>query len=114
MAEKTIRLREICHARSGDKTNKCNVGLIANDPKYYPTLVQQVTAERVKAHFAHFVKGPVERYEMPNIKALNFVTYQALDGGASSSLRVDNLGKCFGAYLLRMEIQVDETLLESK
>lgn len=112
MAIKTIRLREICHARSGDKTNKCNVGLIANEAKYYPVILEQVTAQRVKEHFAHFVKGRVERYEMKNIKALNFVTYEALDGGASSSLRVDNLGKCFGAYLLRMEIEIDDALLQ--
>lgn len=111
MAKKVIRLREICHARSGDKTNKSNIGLIANAPKYYPVILKEVTAERVKEHFSHFVKGHVERYEMKNLNALNFIAYEALGGGAASSLRVDNLGKCFGAYLLRMEIEIDESLL---
>lgn len=111
MAKIKIPLRRICHARSGDKANKSNVGLVADDVKYYPVLVQEVTAERVKSHFSHFVLGRVERYEMANIKAINFVCYEALNGGASSSLRVDNLGKCFGAYLLRMEIEIDESLL---
>lgn len=111
MATKRIQLREICHARSGDKANKCNIGLIANDRKFYSVLVDQVTTERVKDHFSHFVLGKVERYEMENIKALNFVAYQALDGGSSASLRVDNLGKCFGAYLLRMEIEIDDSLI---
>lgn len=111
MAIKIIRLREICHARSGDKMNKCNIGLIADDSKYYSIIREKVTAERVKEHFAHYVKGRVERYEMQNLNALNFVAYEALGGGAASTLRVDNLGKCFGAYLLRMEIEIDDSLL---
>lgn len=111
MGKKVIRLREICHARSGDKTNKSNIGLIANDPKYYQVIRKEVTAERVKKHFSHFVKGRVERYEMENINALNFIAYEALGGGAASSIRTDNLGKCFGAFLLRMEIEIDQSLL---
>lgn len=111
MGKKVIQLREICHARSGDKTNKSNIGLIAKDPIYYPVILEEVTAERVKEHFSHFVKGRVERYEMRNLNALNFIAYEALGGGAASSLRVDNLGKCFGAYLLRMEIEIDESIL---
>lgn len=114
MAKVKVRLREICHARSGDKANKSNIGLIANDRKYYATLVEQVTAERVKEHFAELIKGRVERYEMENIKALNFVAYDALDGGGAAALRIDNQGKCNGANLLRMVIEIDEDLLESK
>ena len=112
MATKKIRLREICHARSGDKANRCNVGLIANDKKFYPTIEQQVTAEKVKEFFSHFVEGEVYRYELPNIKSLNFVLCDALNGGSSSCIRVDNLGKCFGANLLRMEIEIEESLLQ--
>ncbi len=105
---KTIQLREICHARSGDKTNKSNIGLLANSPEYYEIIKEQVTAQRVSEHFAHYIKGKVVRYEMPNINALNFVAYEALGGGGASSLRVDNLGKCFSAFLLRMEIEIGE------
>lgn len=111
MKNKTIQLREICHARSGDKTNKSNIGLLANTPAYYEVIKEQVTAARVKEHFSHYINGEVIRYEMPNINALNFIAYEALDGGGASSLRVDNLGKCFGAFLLRMEIEINESLL---
>lgn len=105
---KTIQLREICHARSGDKGDKSNIGLIANEEKFYPIIKEKVTAEKVKEHFSHHVKGEIIRYEMPNIKALNFIAYEALNGGAASSLRVDNLGKTNGAYLLKMKIEVDD------
>lgn len=105
---KKIQLRDICHARSGDKGDKSNIGLIANKEEYYPIIEKEVTADKVKEHFAHHVEGKVIRYEMPNIKALNFIAYEALNGGAASSLRVDNLGKTNGAYLLKMEIEVPD------
>lgn len=107
---KTVQLREFCHARSGDKGDKSNIGLIVYKDKNYPLIEKEVTAEKVKEHISHYIKGEVIRYEMPNVKALNFVCYEALDGGAASSLRVDNLGKCMGAYLLKMEIEVPDDM----
>jgi hypothetical protein len=102
----TIRLSDIAHARSGDKGDISNVGLIAKEPRYYPALVREVTAERVKAHFGELVLGPVTRYELPNLAALNFVMEQALDGGGTISLRTDAQGKTHGAALLTMEVEV--------
>lgn len=101
-----VQLRQIAHARSGDKGDAANVGLIALKPEYYPVLLREVTAERVKQHFAGICQGEVERYELPNLNALNFVLYHALDGGGLVSLRTDNQGKTYGAALLRMEIEV--------
>ena len=103
---KKIQLREIAHARSGDKGDNANVGLIALKPEYYPVLVREVTAERVKQHFARLCLGGVERYEIPNLHALNFVLHQALDGGGTLSLRTDSQGKTYGAALLRMEVSL--------
>ena len=103
---KKIQLREIAHARSGDKGDNANIGLIALKPEYYPVLVREVTAERVKRHFAGLCLGDVERYEIPNLRALNFVLHQALDGGGTLSLRTDSQGKTYGAALLRMEISI--------
>jgi len=99
-----IQLRQIAHARSGDKGDNANIGLIALKPEYYPILVREVTAERVKQHFAGLCLGEVERYEIPNLQALNFVLHRALDGGGTLSLRTDSQGKTYGAALLRMEI----------
>jgi hypothetical protein len=101
-----IQLREIAHARSGDKGDQVNIGLIALKPDYYPILIQQVTAERVKEHFRELCKGKVERFELPNLNALNFVLYQALDGGGTVSVRTDFQGKTYSAALLRMKIDV--------
>jgi hypothetical protein len=101
-----VQLREIAHARSGDKGDIANIGLIALKPEHYPVLVREVTAERVKKHFTGICHGAVERYELPNLHALNFVLYRALDGGGLVSLRTDNQGKTYGAALLRMEIDV--------
>ena len=101
-----IQLRQIAHARSGDKGDDANIGLIALKPENYPVLVREVTAERVKKHFAGICRGEVERYELPNLHALNFVLHHALDGGGLVSLRMDNQGKTYGAALLRMEIDV--------
>ena len=106
MNPKRIQLREIAHARSGDKGDNANIGLIALKPEYYPILVHEVTAERVKQHFAGLCLGEVERYEIPNLNALNFVLHQALDGGGTLSLRTDSQGKTYGAALLRMEISI--------
>src|SRR5215468_11292766 len=103
---KRVQLREIAHARSGDKGDNANIGLIALKPEYYPILVREVTAERVKQHFAGLCLGEVERYEIPNLNALNFVLHRALDGGGLVSLRTDNQGKTYSSALLRMEINV--------
>lgn len=101
-----VQLREIAHARSGDKGNTANVGLIALDPKDYPLLVREVTAARVKEHFAGICEGRVERFEIPNLHALNFLLHRSLDGGGTISLRLDAQGKTYSAALLRMEIDV--------
>ena len=101
-----IQLRQIAHARSGDKGDIANIGLIALKPEHYAVLVREVTAERVKQHFADICKGTVERYELPNLRALNFVLHQALDGGGLVSLRTDNQGKTYSSALLRMEIDL--------
>jgi hypothetical protein len=102
---KTVRLLELAHARSGDKGNACNIGLIARKPEYYAILAASVTAERVKAHFAGVCFGRVHRYELPNLNALNFVLEDCLDGGGTLSLRADPQGKTFSSALLRMEIE---------
>ena len=101
-----IRLSRVAHARSGDKGDISNIGLIANEDRYYSLLLREVTAERVKRHFGALVKGHVTRYEMPNVSALNFVMEQALDGGGTISLRTDAQGKTHAAALLNMEIEV--------
>jgi hypothetical protein len=101
-----VPLSQIAHTRSGDKGDTCNIGVIANEELYYPVLVAQVTSERVKAHFGELVKGPVERFELPNLGALNFLLHQALGGGGTVSLRTDAQGKTFGAALLSLEVEV--------
>jgi hypothetical protein len=101
-----IQLREIAHARSGDKGDSANIGLIALRPEDYPVLVKHVTAARVKKHFRELCRGRVERFELPNLNALNFLLYEALDGGGTVSLRTDAQGKTLSAALLRMEIEV--------
>jgi len=103
-------LMRIAHTRSGDKGDTCNVGVIAYDPAHYPILVREVTAERVKRHFGELVKGEVERYELPNLGALNFLLHGALGGGGTVSLRTDAQGKTFGAALLRLEIELPPEL----
>ncbi len=106
MARKA-RLVDLAHARSGDKGDICNVGLIALDEQGYELLRREVTAERVKLHMGGLVEGEVSRYELPNLLALNFVMRGALGGGGSRSLRIDSLGKTMAGALLRMEIEVD-------
>jgi len=102
-----VCLVEIAHARSGDKGDTANVGLIAKDAKHYPALVREVTAERVKQHFAELCKGNVKRYELPNLGALNFLLEESLGGGGTMSLKSDPQGKTYSAALLRMEIEID-------
>jgi len=101
-----IPLARIAHARSGDKGDTSNIGIIAFDARHYPLLVREVTADRVKHFFGEMVKGNVERYELPNLGALNFLLHEALGGGGTLSLRIDAQGKTLGAALLRMEIDV--------
>lgn len=100
-----IRLAQVAHARSGDKGDTANIGLIALKPEYYPLLVREVTAARVKDHFAGICKGEVERFELPNLGALNFLLHESLGGGGTLSLRTDPQGKTLSAALLRMEIE---------
>jgi hypothetical protein len=100
------QLVELVHSRSGDKGDIANIALFAPDLAIYNLLVREVTAERVRAHFEGIVTGKVERYEAPNVLALNFVLHGALNGGASRSLRSDALGKSLSSALLRMEIEV--------
>ena len=102
-----VPLARIAHTRSGDKGDTCNIGVIAYEQRHYPLLVREVTAERVKQYFGGLVKGPVERFELPNFGALNFLLHEALGGGGTVSLRVDAQGKTFGAALLGMLIESD-------
>lgn len=99
-----VQLRDIALVRSGDKGNTVNIALFAKDEEMYERFKGQVTAEKVKEHFAGLVTGEVIRYEVPNVLGFNFILKEALDGGGSASLRLDNLGKCFSSNLLRMEI----------
>ena len=98
------RLADIAYARSGDKGDTANVGLVARDPKDYPLLVREVTRERVKQHFKGLITGDVERFELPNLNALNFLLHGALGGGGTISLKTDAQGKTLSTALLRMEI----------
>jgi hypothetical protein len=100
----TMKLREVAHARAGDKGDVCNISVIAHETGDYAFLAEHVTAERVKAHFADIVKGRVERYELPALGALNFVLHAALGGGVTRSLSLDPHGKSLSSCLLEMEI----------
>eukprot|EP00456_Euglypha_rotunda_P052466 TRINITY_DN42275_c0_g1_i1.p2 TRINITY_DN42275_c0_g1~~TRINITY_DN42275_c0_g1_i1.p2 ORF type:complete len:111 (-),score=11.42 TRINITY_DN42275_c0_g1_i1:153-485(-) len=104
----TIPLSRIAHGRSGDKGDTSNIGIIAYRPEHYAVLVREVTPERVKAHFGALIAGRVERFELPNLGALNFLCYGALGGGGTLSLRIDAQGKTMAAGLLGMEITIDE------
>ena len=103
-----VRLLDIAHARSGDKGDTANVGLIALRPEWFPVLQQYVTLDRVRDHFHAIVTGGVERYELPNLKALNFLLHGALDGGGTLSLKTDAQGKVFSTAMLRMIIDVPD------
>src|SRR5919198_3271596 len=103
-----IQLTKLAHARSGDKGDTANVGLIALRDEYYPLLAREVTAERVKEHFKGICKGEVERFELPNLGALNFLLHESLGGGGTLSLMTDAQGKTLSTALLRMEIDVSD------
>lgn len=103
-----IQLVKLAHARSGDKGDTANVGLIALTDGIYPILVREVTAEAVKKHFGAMVKGDVERFELPNLGALNFLLHESLGGGGTLSLMTDAQGKTFSTALLRMFIDLSD------
>ena len=103
-----IQLREYAHARSGDKGDTANVGVIARRPEYYPLLVRELTVERVAAHFQGICLGTVERFELPNLGALNFLLHESLGGGGTRSLKNDAQGKVLSCVMLRMELEIEE------
>ena len=103
----TIQLKELAYVRSGDKGDICNIGLLALNAENYELIRREVTPERVKAFFGEMVKGSVKIYEMPNIHALEIVLHNALDGGATRTLRFDQTGKAMGTALLRLEVAVE-------
>ena len=107
-----LQLVKLAHARSGDKGDTANVGLIALRDEIYPILVREVTAERVKQHFQGICKGEVERFELPNLGALNFLLHESLGGGGTLSLMTDAQGKTFSTALLRMEIELTDDELQ--
>lgn len=106
-----VKLLKIAHGRSGDKGNGSNVGIIARHPDIYPFLKETLTKERVKEHMKHVCKGEVERYELPNIGALNFILNESLGGGGTVSLKLDAQGKTHASQVLRMDVDVPEKLL---
>ena len=105
-----VKLVELAHARSGDKGNVVNIGVIAYEPEHYPPLAETLTAGRVQEHFGDMVKGKVVRYELPNLHALNFVLPRALGGGGTVSLMMDAQGKVFSTALLRMDVEVSDEI----
>ena|SRR2546425_10058202 len=105
-----IQLIRIAHARSGDKGDTGNVGLIARKPEYYPIIRKYVTAEAAKRHFEGICEGNVERFEMPNLYALNFLLHNSLGGGGTVSLKNDAQGKTLSSAMLRMEIEIEEEI----
>lgn len=104
-----VQLIKLAHARSGDKGDTANVGIIALRDEYYPIIVREVTAEKVKEHFGPIVKGGVERFELPNLGALNFLLHGSLGGGGTLSLMTDAQGKTFSTALLRMPVDLTDT-----
>ena len=106
-----LPLAAIAHARSGDKGDASNVGLIADSAALYEVILREATAERVKAHFREVCRGPVERFEVPNLHALNFILHDSLGGGGTESLKTDAQGKTHAQGLLQMEIEVPEAVL---
>ena len=101
-----VKLIEIASARSGDKNDICNIGVMANSKESYDLLKQHLTSDIVKSHFGSMIQGEVIRYEWDSIESLNFVCHNALDGGGSRSLRMDTLGKNFSSHLMRLELEV--------
>lgn len=107
---KTFYLRELAHARAGDKGNTSNIGVIAYEPHYFPIIMRQVTPERVKDHFRGIVTGPITRYGLPNVHAINLVMEGALGGGVTRSLSLDPHGKSYSALILTMHVEVPEDI----
>jgi hypothetical protein len=103
-----VRLVDIAHARSGDKGDTANVGVIALRAEWYALLVEQLTLDRVRRHFTGVITGDVERFELPNLMALNFLLHGALDGGGTLSLKTDAQGKVFSTAMLRMILDVPD------
>ena len=103
-----IQLVDIAHARSGDKGDTANVGVIALKPEWYPLIARELTTERVAAHFRGAITGGVDRFELPNLRALNFLLHGALDGGGTLSLKTDAQGKVYSTALLRMMLDVPD------
>jgi hypothetical protein len=103
-----VQLVDIAHARSGDKGDTANVGVIAFKPEWYPVLTRELTRERVREHFRGVITGDVERFELPNLFALNFLLHGALDGGGTLSLKTDAQGKVFSTALLRMMLDIPD------
>jgi len=108
-----VRLLDIAHARSGDKGDTANVGVIALRPEWYPLLVEHVTVDRVTRHFGREIEGPVVRYELPNLGALNFLLHGALGGGGTLSLKTDAQGKVFSTAMLRLVLDVPDAVAAS-
>ncbi|MEM9290046.1 MAG: hypothetical protein AAGD01_00025 [Acidobacteriota bacterium] len=104
-----VRLEQIAHARSGDKGDASNVGLIADSPEVYQLLLDQVTEEVVGKHFHGICQGAVTRYEIPNLLAMNFILHDSLGGGGTESLQIDAQGKTHGQGILQLEIEVPES-----
>jgi hypothetical protein len=108
-----VRLVDIAHARSGDKGDTANVGVVALRPEWYPFIAESLTLDRVTEHFNGVITGPVERFELPNLNALNFLLHGALDGGGTLSLKTDAQGKVFSTAMLRMVLDVPEERVRS-
>lgn len=102
------RLIDLAYARSGDKGDAVNVGIIARHPDAYPFLQNLLTPERVHSHFGAMVQGEVERFDLPNLNAINFLLHGALGGGGTVSLKLDAQGKTYAAHLLKMEVELPE------
>lgn len=109
---KRVQLLHLAHARSGDKGDTANVGVIALRPEYYPILREQLTADRVREHFRGICLGDVERFELPNLHALNFLLHESLGGGGTVSLKTDAQGKTLSTAMLRMEVEIPDTIHE--
>ena len=107
MGRKT-QLREIAYARSGDKGDVINIGVMAKDDASFNAIKKHLTAEKVKSHFKDFVKGDVVRYDMDNLNSLEFVLKQALGGGATRTLMMDQTGKAYGPNLLRLVLELED------
>lgn len=109
-----MKLREIAASRSGDKGDISNICVFAYDPAHYPLLVEQLTAERVRAHFGGLVRGDVVRFELPRVHGLNFVLHEALGGGVSMTLRADPHGKSYQSLVLDIDIDVPQQSQEEQ